>query len=427
MPARRRATGAWSGSTATQRDDVHDPVPRRRTAETQNVLGSRQVDLLQVTDWFFPRGIDHHHLLAGVPAASFVMQKVARHVAGLGRLPDEVAPTATARRESIDVLVIGAGGAGLDVAQRLTRRLSREQILVVDEAPHPGGSLRALGPRNPRCRLGRAGRAGYHCGGHLPRGVLLVRQNRGDRRDAARLDLSDRSPRRGAPFSGQRSAGRDVGPRGGDARPRWDRPWRQNCARRPRGLRRRIRRAHAVFGCGRSSRRLAPSWSPRTEGLGSTGAIATRSEETATPKRHRVDALLVDAAGRPIVRTGAASWRVIRFAASARGYACNRRRGRAANALCVHRRPAEGRGGRREASKSRRRRLPMMSQRLLANRLGPYVPPAGLSLDEPSEQAKPRRGKDDVEHQHEFKIVAQVRPASPRRTARGWRRSRCRR
>src|SRR6266542_3658470 len=57
--------------------------------ETQNVLGSREVDLLAVTDWFFPHGIDHHHLLAGVPAAGKFMQKLARHVAGLGRLPEE--------------------------------------------------------------------------------------------------------------------------------------------------------------------------------------------------------------------------------------------------------------------------------------------------------------------------------------------------
>src|ERR1051325_10226045 len=56
--------------------------------ETQNVLGSRKMDLMQATDWFFPRGIDHHHFLAGVPAASYVVQKIARHVAGLGRLPD---------------------------------------------------------------------------------------------------------------------------------------------------------------------------------------------------------------------------------------------------------------------------------------------------------------------------------------------------
>src|SRR5262245_46814550 len=36
-------------------------------ASTQNVLGPRKLDLMQVTNWFFPRGIDHHHFMAGVP------------------------------------------------------------------------------------------------------------------------------------------------------------------------------------------------------------------------------------------------------------------------------------------------------------------------------------------------------------------------
>ncbi len=80
------------------------PCQGGERAETQNVLGSRKMDLMRVTDWFFPRGIDHHHFMAGVPAASFVVQKIARHVAGLGRLPDHVEPRGIARREQADVL-----------------------------------------------------------------------------------------------------------------------------------------------------------------------------------------------------------------------------------------------------------------------------------------------------------------------------------
>ena len=64
-------------------------VPAREgaTVETQNVLGTRTVDLLRVTDWFFPNGIDHHHFLVGVPGASSLMQTIARRIAGLGVLP----------------------------------------------------------------------------------------------------------------------------------------------------------------------------------------------------------------------------------------------------------------------------------------------------------------------------------------------------
>jgi sarcosine oxidase subunit alpha len=121
--------------------------------ETQNVLGSRKVDLMQVTDWFFPQGIDHHHFLAGVPAASYVVQKIARHVAGLGKLPDDPRPIGEARRMDVDVLVVGGGPAGLGVGRRLasmtkdsTRSLA---ILVADDGVSPGGSLLARGASVP--------------------------------------------------------------------------------------------------------------------------------------------------------------------------------------------------------------------------------------------------------------------------------------
>src|SRR5882724_6461838 len=116
--------------------------------ETQNVLGTRKVDLLEATDWFFPRGIDHHHLLAGVPAASFVVQKIARHVAGLGQLPDEPRKTGTARREDVDVLVVGGGAAGLLIAKRLVGSRSTPsdlRVLVIDDGVVPGGSLLGRG------------------------------------------------------------------------------------------------------------------------------------------------------------------------------------------------------------------------------------------------------------------------------------------
>ncbi len=111
--------------------------------ETQNVVGSRTTDLLRVTDWFFPDGIDHHHLLAGVPGLSTVMQSIARRVAGLGTLPDAVAHPPPSDRRDVDVLVIGGGAAGLAAASRLASL--GVDALVVDDAPSPGGALRALG------------------------------------------------------------------------------------------------------------------------------------------------------------------------------------------------------------------------------------------------------------------------------------------
>src|SRR5215468_11164556 len=48
---------------------------------TQNTLGSREVDLLRMTDWFFPKGMNHHELFAGVPGVQQIMQTFARRVA----------------------------------------------------------------------------------------------------------------------------------------------------------------------------------------------------------------------------------------------------------------------------------------------------------------------------------------------------------
>ncbi len=119
---------------------------------TQNVLGSRTTDLLRVTDWFFPRGIDHHHLLVGVPGVSSVMQRVARRVSGLGHLPDQRAPARTSERRSVHALVVGGGPSGLGAASALR---GRGEVLLVDDGARLGGSALALG-REEVARLVRA-------------------------------------------------------------------------------------------------------------------------------------------------------------------------------------------------------------------------------------------------------------------------------
>lgn len=111
--------------------------------ETQNVLGSRRLDLLRVTDWFFPKGMDHHRFFAGVPGISPIVQRIARRVAGLGKLPDEALAGEPSLRREVEVLIVGAGAAGLTVASGLVR--AGREVLVVDDALLPGGSLRARG------------------------------------------------------------------------------------------------------------------------------------------------------------------------------------------------------------------------------------------------------------------------------------------
>src|SRR5258708_340378 len=90
------------------------PAEEGMHIETQNVAGSRETDLLRVTDWFFPHGMDHHELLAG----------------GAGRfLPPRRGPP-------------GAGGGGAGRGGRKAARGARGR--------GPGGPPEGGGPRRRR-------------------------------------------------------------------------------------------------------------------------------------------------------------------------------------------------------------------------------------------------------------------------------------
>lgn len=106
---------------------------------SQNVVGSRKADLLRVTDWFFAKGMDHHHMFAGVPGISAVMQGVAEKVAGLGRLPGAVLPERPARRVETDAVVIGGGVAGIAAASKIAR--AGRRVIIVDDGLALGGAL----------------------------------------------------------------------------------------------------------------------------------------------------------------------------------------------------------------------------------------------------------------------------------------------
>ena len=118
------------------------PAEEGTRIETQNVVGSRDTDLLRTDDWFFPEGMNHHELFAGVPGMQRVLQVFARRIAGIGRLPDEAGPPRLATRRGTDALVVGAGASGMAAALELVRRGRR--VEVVDDDLVWGGSLRAL-------------------------------------------------------------------------------------------------------------------------------------------------------------------------------------------------------------------------------------------------------------------------------------------
>lgn len=143
--------GACEGCLARV-DDVPNVMTCMIPAEdgavvvSQNRLGPRDADLLRMTDWFFPEGMNHHELFAGVPGLQGIMQSFARRIAGVGRLPAEGAPPRRALRRAVDVLVVGAGPAGMAAASALAR--AGRTVEVVDDRLAPGGGVTALGPQD---------------------------------------------------------------------------------------------------------------------------------------------------------------------------------------------------------------------------------------------------------------------------------------
>ena len=118
------------------------PAAEGLVVTSQNTLGGRELDLLRMTDWFFPDGMNHHELFAGVPGVQSAMQLFARRVAGLGRLPDAMRSPSRARRRELDVLVVGAGAAGMAMATAAAAK--GHAVEVVDDGLALGGGTRGL-------------------------------------------------------------------------------------------------------------------------------------------------------------------------------------------------------------------------------------------------------------------------------------------
>ncbi len=124
------------------------PAAEGTEVVSQNRMGPREADVLRMTDWFFPEGMNHHELFAGVPGIQSVMQAFARKVAGLGKLPTEAEAGRPAQRRRVDVVVVGAGPSGMAVAARLAG--AGRNVEVLEDHLEAGGGMNALGPAEAR-------------------------------------------------------------------------------------------------------------------------------------------------------------------------------------------------------------------------------------------------------------------------------------
>jgi sarcosine oxidase, subunit alpha len=112
-----------------------------REVRSQNSFPSAQIDILRVTDWFFPKQFDHHHLMVRYGTTiNEVMQSFARKMAGLGTLPERPERAPAPETIDYDVLVVGLGPVGLSVATALAR--AGHSVCAVEEEPFVGGWMR---------------------------------------------------------------------------------------------------------------------------------------------------------------------------------------------------------------------------------------------------------------------------------------------
>lgn len=131
-----------------------EPARAGRQLEAQNAYPSAEIDVLELVDFAFPKGMDHHTLMTGSRLLNRLANKVVRQLSGLGTLPDAPAAEFPAvRRRTPDVAVIGAGPAGLAAAEAAAR--AGAQTILIDEHPRLGGSLLAHPEHGPRAAAAR--------------------------------------------------------------------------------------------------------------------------------------------------------------------------------------------------------------------------------------------------------------------------------
>ncbi|MFL5378017.1 MAG: 2Fe-2S iron-sulfur cluster-binding protein [Myxococcales bacterium] len=124
------------------------PLEEGMVCERQNGPLGMDADVLRASDFLFPTHLDHHHLLTGSRLAGRVALEIARRLAGLGKLPDVPRAQESGSIAHAQVVVVGAGPAGIAAARAAAGEGA--QVLLVERSARLGGAaLLELDPEGP--------------------------------------------------------------------------------------------------------------------------------------------------------------------------------------------------------------------------------------------------------------------------------------
>ncbi len=136
-----RGPGRHTANVRATTIELHDDL----TVETQNRWPSLGFDLGAATNLLsplFPAGFYNKTFMWPRSAWETLYEPAIRRMAGLGKAPHAIDPDRyTARHDFVDLLIVGAGRAGIEAA--LAASASGERVMLIDEQPELGGKLLA--------------------------------------------------------------------------------------------------------------------------------------------------------------------------------------------------------------------------------------------------------------------------------------------
>lgn len=119
-----------------------EPAKNNMIVNSQNAFPNVRHDLFRINDLVFRKGLDHHRSFVRPRILYPLFGSVIRAFAGWGRTPKHVPEPPKTESRRTDIVVVGAGPAGLAAATAAAE--AGAQVLLIDRYPNPGGIARWL-------------------------------------------------------------------------------------------------------------------------------------------------------------------------------------------------------------------------------------------------------------------------------------------